>query len=299
MSEFKTVKSINEAHRLLRAGKPLHPLVSIIRHTDEMNLEFGDVRFASELFAIILKEDIHGSLAYGRNRYDFEEGTILFVAPGQITTAVDGKRDPKGWTLVFHPDLIRSSELAYKIDSYSFFEYKVNEALHLSDREKQNLTELVLKIESEINQDLDTHSQELIVANLELILKYCARYYDRQFYTRSNFNRDISVQFHYILKNYFDTKNQLEKGLPSVRYCAEKLNISANYLGDLLKKETGKNAQDHIHSFVIEKAKNMLLNSNGTISQVAFQLGFEYSQHFSRLFKAKTGLTPKEYRKLN
>ncbi|USD39744.1 AraC family transcriptional regulator [Ferrimonas sp. SCSIO 43195] len=200
---------------------------------------------------------------------------------------------------MFHPDLIRGSALGQAIDSYHFFDYEVNEALHLSDLEKRNITELVLKIESEIGQNLDAHSQDLIVTNIELLLKYCSRYYDRQFYTRTNLNSDISQKFSALLKSYYYEQQQLEAGVPSVRYCAEQLNISTSYLSDLLKKETGRNAQDHIHHFVINKAKTLLLSSDATVSQIAFQLGFEYSQHFSRLFKAKVGQTPRDYRSVH
>jgi AraC-like DNA-binding protein len=258
----------------------------------------GDSRVSTDLYFIALKDGIKGSFQYGRNSYDFEEGTLTFMKPGQVMSSVEAEytSDSEGWYLFFHPDLIRRSSLGRSIDEYSFFEYDVNEALHVSDEEKRDLGELVEKIRKEINKNIDKHSQKLIVTNIELLLDYCSRYYDRQFYTRTNLNKDMISSFEQILKDYFASRKQYETGIPSVKYCAEELNMSANYLSDLLKKETGQNARDHIQSFIIDKAKTMLLNTDDTISQVAYQLGFEYSQHFSKLFKAKTGMSPKEYR---
>ena len=299
MSGLKTLKTVSELHQMLGLGKPLHPLVTVFRQTDEMKKAYSSCRFASDLYLVTLKEHIQGSFTYGRSTYDYDEGTLIFMAPGQIFTAPEQKRNPGGWTLMFHHDLICTDKLGEEIDHYHFFDYEISEALHLSDREKQNVTELVLKIESEIGQNLDTHSQELIVANIALLLKYCSRYYDRQFYTRSNHNHDITDQFTKVLKQYYDSELQLQRGIPTVKYCAAVLNISASYLSDLLKKETGRNAQDQIQQFVISRAKNLLLNGDSTISQVAFQLGFDYSQHFSRLFKAKVGQTPKDFRNLH
>lgn len=301
MSNFITVKSITQAHQLMAIEKPKHPLVSVFRHTPDMRTNFGDVRFTGDLYLISMKDGIKGTFKYGRNSYDFEEGTMTFVSPGQVIMPEEiiTEIDSRGWTILFHPDLIRKSELGRNIDNYSFFDYSVNEALHLSDKEKQTLTELTQKIENEIDQNIDRHTQKLIVSNIELLLDYCIRYYDRQFYTRSDLNKDIVSRFENFLKDYFKSGNQLELGVPSVKYCSEQLYMSPNYLSDLLKKETGRNTQDHIHAFVIDKAKTILLNSNNTVTQVAFGLGFEYSQHFSKLFKAKTGMSPTEYRNLN
>jgi len=300
MGDIISLNSISEAHKLMGISKPSHPLISVFHHTPEMHMSFGDFRFTGNLYLISMKEGT-GSLGYGRHHYDFEEGTMTFVAPGQVLSAAEGVpvNEDKGWSVLFHPDLIRKTALGRHIDSYSFFNYEVNEALHLSDREKNSLAELVQKIEEEINLNTDMHTQALIVSNLELILNYCTRYYDRQFYTRSDQNKDLVSRFESFLKEYFNTARQLDLGIPSVSYCSEQLNMSPSYLSDLLKKETGRNAQDHIHSFIVERAKTILLNSNESISEVAFGLGFDYSQHFSTLFKAKTGLTPKEYRSLN
>ena len=196
-------------------------------------------------------------------------------------------------------DLIRKSNLAEKISQYSFFNYDSNEALHLSDKERKTIEELLEKIVTEYSQNLDRHSQHLIVANIELLLDYCLRFYDRQFYTRTNINNDVVSKFERTLKEYYQTGKADKLGVPNVHYCANELNLSSNYLSDLLKKETGKTTQEHIHLHIIEKAKNILLNSNHSISEVGYTLGFEYPQHFSSLFKSKTGFSPRAYRNLN
>lgn len=299
--DFIHFNSISEVHRVMGFEKPQHPLISIFQHKPGYAKGMEDMRITSSLYFIALKEGFRGSFAYGRNSYDFEEGSMIFMAPGQVmgSKEVEEESDARGWSLLFHPDLIRKSELGKTIDTYSFFDYEVNEALHVSDKEKQVLNDLIEKIQEEIASNIDKHSQKLIVTNVQLLLDYCTRYYDRQFYTRSNLNRDVFSRFEHLLKEYFRSEKQLATGIPSVRFCSEELNMSANYLSDLLKKETGRNAQDHIHSFVIDKAKTLLLNSNEPVSQVAFGLGFEYSQHFSKMFKAKTGMSPREYRSLN
>lgn len=301
MSELIHLNSISEVHRLMGFEKPQHPLISIFQHKPDFSNPVKHARITSSLYFIALKEGFSGSFAYGRNSYDFEEGTMIFMAPGQVMGSkdVEEESDARGWTLLFHPDLIRKSELGQTIDNYSFFDYEVNEALHLSDKEKQVLNDQVVKIQEEISANIDKHSQKLIVTNLQLLLDYCTRYYDRQFYTRTNLNRDVFSRFEHLLKEYFRAEKQLATGIPSVRFCSEELNMSANYLSDLLKKETGRNAQDHIHSFIIDKAKTLLLSSNEPVGQVAYGLGFEYSQHFSKMFKAKTGMSPREYRSVN
>ncbi len=244
-----------------------------------------------------------GVLLYGKNSYDYEEGTLVFTAPGQVIEyegdfkiSDDGN---EGWTLVFHPDLIRKSDLAEKINRYSFFNYDVNEALHLSDDERNTIEELLDKIIKEYSQNLDRYSQHLIVSNIELLLDYCLRFYDRQFYTRTNLNNDFVSKFERTLQEYYQSNKASEIGIPNVNYFAKELSLSSNYLSDLLKKETGKTTQEHIHLFIIEKAKTRLLNSDNSISEIGYALGFEYPQHFSNLFKAKTGFSPRDYRHLN
>ena len=253
-------------------------------------------------YTIMLKSNPCGRLKYGREYCDFEEGTLVCIAPNQvgyIDNEGEEQNKVEGWGLFFHPDLIRGTSLGNKMKEYSFFSYEVNEALHVSEKEKQTLYDCITKIETELSQNIDHHSRNLIVSNIELLLNYCVRYYDRQFITRKNKSQDILIKFENVLTDYFQSGKLKGNGLPTVKYCAEQLFLSSNYLSDLLKKETGKNAQDHIHHYLIEEAKNSLLNSKATVSEIAFNLGFEYPQYFSKLFKSKTGKTPAEYRNPN
>ena len=301
MADFFHVESIAQVHQMFGLAKPLHPLITVIREWPEIDFDFSKIKITSDLFVIGMKGNVRGTFKYGRNSYDFEEGTLAFLAPQQVAKFdnQDAELDRYGWNIFFHPDLIRRSKLGKVIKEYSFFDYDVNEALHVSDKEKQILAELVQRIEIELDQNIDKHSQDLIIVNLESIMKYCRRYYDRQFYTRTNHNKDYVVRFEQYLETYFAAEDLSSKGLPSLSQCGEALNLSGSYLSDLLKLETGRSAKDHIHTFVIEQAKNLLLNKPSSISQVAYDLGFEYSQHFSKLFKTKTGMSPSEYRNMN
>ncbi len=299
MNEIIPINSIAKMHQVFGLPKPKHPLISVVRYKNTRILpEYHDVRCSFGLYCITLKNEIVGTMGYGRSSYDFQEGSMLFIKTGQVLS-YDGhhsEADDPGWALFFHPDLIRKSELGNTIDRYSFFSYELNEALHLSEAEKQSLNEILEKIENEYSQNIDRHSQKLIISNIELLLDYCTRYYDRQFYTRSNLNQDVLVKFERLLKEYYDQRNQLEAGIPTVAYCGNALNMSPKYLSDLLKRETGKNGKTHIDDFLLNRAKNQLLSTTESIGEIAFNLGFEYSQHFSKLFKNKTGMSPKEYR---
>mgnify|MGYP001249547466 FL=1 len=250
----------------------------------------------------MFKNNCANKLRYGRQTYDFQEGSLICIAPKQVLTMdneVEKKDDMMGWGLFFHPDLIRGTSLGNKMNDYTFFSYETSEALHLSDKEKQILYECVQKIETELQENIDNHSQNLIVTNIELLLNYCLRYYGRQFITRKNNNSNTVSQIENLLKGYFKSDKQKEKGLPTVKYLADHVHLSASYLSDLLKKETGMNAQDQIHYYLIEEAKNILQNSDNSVSEIAYSLGFVYPQYFSKLFKQKTGQTPVEYRNLN
>ena len=293
---FQHVKSIAETYRFLGLGDPVHPLIAIFRKWEDV--DFSNTTLTSDLYLISLKGSIAGSFGYGRNSYDFEEGTMTFLAPNQSTQFNKSENAPTeegSWTIIFHPDLLLGSELHSKIKEYSFFDYDINEGLHLSQKEKKILGDIVGSIENELQQNIDRHSQKLMQSNLETLLTYCLRFYERQFYTRTNFNKGIVSKFNRFLKQYFDR----EKGIPTVAICGSELNMSANYLSDLLKIETGKSAKDHIHDYIIEEAKNLLLISNNNVSEIAYSLGFNYPQHFSKLFKKKTGMSPSEYRNLN
>jgi len=303
MSDFLHLNSISDLHRTFGLGKPLHPLMTVIKGWPKMKIDLSKTKIVSELYFLGMKGEIRGSFKYGRNSYDFEEGTMVFMSPKQVVQFENplphSESDNSGWSIFFHPDLIRKSTLGNTIKDYTFFGYGLNEALHVSDKEKSMLSDFLQRIEIELQQNIDKHSQDLILVNLESILKYCLRFYDRQFYTRTNLNKDFIIRFEKFLENYFSSDELKSKGIPTLSQCGEALNMSGSYLSDLLKLETGRSAKDHIHGFVIEKAKHLLLSSNDTVGQVAFTLGFEYSQHFSKLFKSKTGVNPSEYRNLN
>lgn len=304
MAEHYSINSISQAHKAVGLPKPKHPLVSVVRTKDyNPSLNFNGVKIINNLYQVTLKELGCGNLMYGKNNYDYENGTLVFTSPGQVTV-FEGEvpaenQSTKGWTLAFRPDLIRKSTLADKMEQYSFFHYDVNEALHLSEKELTTIEDILSKIVIEYSQNLDKHSQNLIVSNIELLLDYCTRFYDRQFYTRPNLNVDFVSKFEKLLKAYYQTEQVQDFGMPNVHYLAKELSLSSSYLSDLLKKETGKTAQEHLHLFIIDRAKNKLLNSRTSISEIGYSLGFDYPQHFSNLFKSKTGYSPSEYRKLN
>ncbi len=306
MSDIFQIKSISQFHEMLNFPPPEHPLISLLEEKKEgprppMDPSLFNLRFSADMYAIMYKDKVSGSLGYGRNSYDFQEGTLIFSSPGQVfsSPAEDEFSENTGWTLLFHPELLHKSALGKKMDSYSYFSYDVNEALHLSPKEEKFISELVSQIQEEYSQNLDRHSQKLILSNLELLLNYCDRFFDRQFYTRSNINKDFVSEFESALKSYFNTENISDLGVPSASYFGEKLNMSTNYLSDLLKKETGKSIKEHIDGRIIDKAKTILLNSNQSIGEIAYGLGFEYPQSFSRLFKNKTGMSPLDYRRMN
>ena len=302
MNEVYHIENISELNKLLNQEKPKHPFVSVVDLSKVESFGENNVKTTLGFYTIMLKSNPCGRLKYGREYYDFEEGTLVCIAPNQvgyIDNEGEEQNKVEGWGLFFHPDLIRGTSLGNKMKEYSFFSYEVNEALHVSEKEKQTLYDCITKIETELSQNIDHHSRNLIVSNIELLLNYCVRYYDRQFITRKNKSQDILIKFENVLTDYFQSGKLKGNGLPTVKYCAEQLFLSANYLSDLLKKETGKNAQDHIHHYLIEEAKNSLLNSKATVSEIAFNLGFEYPQYFSKLFKSKTGKTPAEYRNPN
>ena len=302
MQEIIKIESISQVHDFFQLAKPKHPLVSVLPITDEMtNYDYGNYSYTFGFYQISFKKGISGSLTYGRSSYDFQEGTMVFMKPNQVIKIENNQeyQGASGWTLLFHPDLIRKSELGKIINSYSFFSYETNEALHLSDTENKSLTELVSKIEKEYNQNIDKHSQELIIANIDLLLKYCKRYYDRQFFTRTNINKDLVTTFENILNDYFSSLKARDLGVLTVSYCAKEMNMSPNYLGDLIRNETGISAKEYIQNFLIENAKTKILSSTEPISQIAYDFGFEYPQSFNKIFKAKTGITPTAFRNLN
>ena len=295
------IKSISEINNFVQS-KTKHPLVAVVDFSKlDEQMEEG-TRISCDFYSIMFKNYCANNLRYGRQLYDFQEGSLICIAPKQVLTMdseIEKKEDMMGWGLFFHPDLLRGTPLGNKMNDYTFFSYETSEALHLSDKEKQILFDCVQKIETELQENIDSHSQNLIVTNIELLLNYCSRYYGRQFITRKSTNSNIVSQVENLLKTYFKTDKLKKTGLPTVKYLADNVHLSASYLSDLLKKETGMNAQDHIHYYLIEEAKNILLNTDNSVGEIAYSLGFEYPQYFSKLFKQKTGQTPIEYRNLN
>ncbi len=298
MDEIIKVNSVKEYNDMLGI-ETLHPLISVIDFSKAEPFVYKKAQL--NLYAIFLKDIKCGDIIYGINSYDYEEGTLIFISPGQVY-GIDSKgekRQAAGNAIIFHPDLIRGTTLGKHIDDYSFFSYEVNEALHLSARERTVINECFNNIRYELKHAIDSHSKTLIVSYLELFLNYSKRYYERQFVTRNHVNKDVLMRFEKILKEYFASEQTLLLGLPSVKYCAEKLFISANYLGDLLKKETGKSAQEHIQLKMIDVAKEKIFDTNKTISEIAYELGFKHPQHFTRMFKKQVGMSPNEYRNMN
>lgn len=297
---FDTVTEYNA----LNNHETLHPLVSVIDFSKANPRSWGgekNVRINYGLYCIFLKDVKCGDLKYGRNYYDYQEGTLVFVAPGQVMEIEnDGQvYQPKGHALVFHPDLIYGTSLARSINEYNFFSYNAREALHLSERERQVVLDSFAKIDFELHQNIDKHSKKLIASTIELFLNYCERFYDRQFITRENINKGILEKFEEQLNGYFSSDKPQIIGLPSVAYFAEELHLSANYFGDLIKKETGKPAKEYIQDKIIDVAKNKTFGTDKSVNEIAYELGFKYPQHFTRLFKQRVGCTPNEYKSLN
>lgn len=302
MQDVIRVKDISEVHEIFGFEKPKHPLVTVLPIDERMiNYDYGDSKYTFDFYQISLKAGVQGILSYGRNSYDYKEGAMTFIKPNQVVKVenTENLQDNNGWTLIFHPDLLRNTELGRTIKDYSFFDYDVHEALHLSEDEKKSLTELTDKIKKEYQQNIDKHSQEIIIGNIEMILKYCKRYYDRQFYTRTNLNKDLISKFEKVMQTYYQSEKPQKMGVLSVKHCANALAMSSNYFGDLIKIETGRKAKDLIHDYIIEKSKTEIANSNQSISEIAYSMGFKYPQGFNKLFKAKTSMSPLQYRKLN
>jgi len=282
----------------------LHPLVSIVDFSKAGLRDWGNVdavKFQYGMYCVFLKDVKCGDMKYGRHNYDYQAGTLVFFAPGQVMGMQKPSEpyQPAGFGLIFHPDFLLGTELGKHIRNYKFFDYETNEALHLSDAERKLILDSFAKIEFELKQTIDKHSKKLIAANIELFLDYCQRFYDRQFITRDNVHRGILEKFEHLLNTYFESSNPQTDGIPSVAYFAKALHLSSNYFGDLIKKETGQTAKDYIQNKTIEFAKKILFETDKSINEIAFELGFKYPQHFTRLFKQQVGQTPKEYRNLN
>lgn len=297
MDEIKHFNSVKE-YNAFNNQETLHPLVSVVRMDKAEQRKNRRLRYG--FYTIFLKQIYCGDLRYGLGNYDYEEGTLIFLAPNQVIGQNSEEYyQPQGIALVFHPDLISGTSLGKTIGDYHFFSYAVNEALHLSEQERKIILDCISKIEYELQHAIDKHSKTLIISNIEMFLNYCTRFYDRQFITRDLVHKGILDRFEQTLDNYFSSEKPQRIGLPSVSWCAEELNLSANYFGDLIKKETGISAQEYIQMKVINVAKERIFDIDKSISEIAYGLGFKYPQHFTRLFKQKVGVSPNEFRNLN
>lgn len=289
---FDTVGQYNTFNQ----HETLHPLVSVIDYSKAHPRKLRRSYFG--FYGILLKDVKCGDLRYGKHLYDYQEGTIVFISPGQIVGIETSEElyQPKGHGVVFHPDLIRGTNLGKLIDQYSFFSYDMHEALHISEKERQLVLDCMAKIRYETERPVDKYSKSLIAGNIELLLGYCVRFYDRQFITRDHVNKGILEKFEQSLCDFFLQGKSQENGLPTVTYFAASLNLSANYFGDLIKKETGKTANEYIQLKLINMAKRLMFEEDKDVSETAYALGFKYPQHFTRFFKKHVGLSPLKYK---
>ena len=296
------INSISEFHRLVSLPEPLHPLVSVVsvadmRFTNHVVWE----QFALSFYCVSLKRDVLRKVKYGQQYYDYDKGLMTFIAPKQVQTLnishaeILGPESGTGKTLLFHPDFLYKHPLATTIKNYGFFSYAVNEALHLSEKEEKNIVEILEKINAEC-QHIDRHTQDIILSQIDLLLNYSNRFYERQFITRKAVNHDVLTRMETLLNEYFDREKSLENGLPTVEFLANQLHLSPHYLSDLLRSLTGQSAQQHIQEKLIEKAKEYLTVTNLSVAEIAYQLGFEYPQSFNKLFKKRTNISPLEFR---
>lgn len=291
------VKTITEGHRLQMLSKPAHPLISIVDLKDMKPHNFAGVNVVMDFYIISMKKD-DLKMPYGHQEYDYNEGVMGFIAPNQILTgpATAPSLDREGWMLFIHPDFLWNTSLAKKIKQYEFFDYAINEALFLSDKEESIINGIIESIKNEYNSNIDKFSQDIIISHLETLLNYSERFYQRQFITRKITNTKLLNRLEDIVTDYFATTDLISKGLPTVQYIAENLNISTKYLSSMLKQTTGLTTQQHIHEKLIEMAKEKLSTTELSISEIAYSLGFEHPQSFSKLFKAKTNKSPLEFR---
>lgn len=294
---MNTIRSVSEFHRLLSLPAPRHPLVSVINLAECVFLK-DDVwkGFVNRFYCVALKREAKGKIRYGQQHYDYDKGVLSFTAPNQVQYLdLQTVECGSGYLLIFHPDFLLTHSLANRINNYGFFSYSVNEALHLSAEEEEDLITILNKIDQEC-QHIDKHTQEIILSQIELLLNYSNRFYERQFITRKNHDNQLLARIEQIINEYFDSDTPSQKGLLTVQYIASQINLSANYLSDLLRIHTGQNTQQHIHEKLIEKAKEKLATTSLSVSEIAFALGFEHSQSFSTLFKKKTKVSPVQFR---
>lgn len=294
--ELLNIQTVEEYNRMLGV-KTLHPLVSVIDLSEAKPMRH--MRHTFSFYVVFLKDEKNCELLYARQRYDYEKGSVVCLAPGQVIGIEDTGEtfQPLGWALCFHPDLVHGTSLGLHMREYTYFSYAVNEALHLSEQERDIFIDCLLKIRQELETAVDRLSKRLIATRVELLLDYCLRFYERQFVTRQCANRDILTRFEALLDDYFGSGQAVRDGVPTVRYCAGELFLSANYFGDLIKRETGKTALEFIQARIIGLAKEQLLDPSRSVSEISYRLGFQYPQHFTRVFKRWTGMTPTAYKR--
>ncbi|RYY49833.1 MAG: AraC family transcriptional regulator [Chitinophagaceae bacterium] len=295
-SHLLKIDSLTQLHSLFGLDKPRHPLVSVVK-LEDVDIAAGSLPdlLVLNFYKVAYKMDLNGSMKYGQNYYDFGEGGLLFTAPNQPFQSPDSAKK-SGFLLFFHPDFLQSYPLAKKINQYGFFSYKANEALHLSEAEKVTVVAVLKIIQEELDSRIDDYSQEIVISQIELLLNYSHRFYKRQFITRKAVNSKLLDKMETMLDDYFNNDEALQQGLPTVQYLADHLHLSAGYLSDMLRSLTGQNAQQHIHYKLIEKAKELLSTTELSVSEVAYQLGFEHPQSFNKLFKTKAKLSPLAFR---
>ena len=296
-SAIQTFESISQLMRYLNQPTPLHPLIVLVNNADVTSDTFEKgQKICIDFYKISFKTSFTGQVKYGQGYYDFKEGGLAFLKPKQVVTSSENQSGHEGYSLFFHPYFVRNYPLAHAINQYGFFSYSVSEALFLSGKEKQVISDLFKTIASELDNNIDPFSQDVLVSQIELLLNYSNRFYNRQFITRKAINNEIISKMDVLLANYFNNESSLLKGLPTVQFISEHLNISQRYLSDMLRSLTGQNTQQYIHEQLIEKAKEKLSTSDLSVSEIAYELGFEHSQSFSKLFKAKTDLSPMKFR---
>lgn len=295
MSNIIKLDNVQDYNRLLGA-ETLHPLVSVTDLSKLKSIRHCRKNFG--FYCVFFKELECGTVLYGRSKYDYQEGTMLFIAPGQIAGVDDGGEtlNPKGWVLMFHPDLLYGTPLVRRMKDYSFFSYTCDEALHMSEREKTIIINCFQEIKEELEHAIDKHTKQIVASNIETMLNHCTRFYERQFVTREVSNRSVLDRFEELVHDYLNSDKPKTEGMPTVQYCADRICLSPNYFGDLVKKETGKTAQEYIQLAVIGRIKELLIETDKTISEIAYDLGFNYPHHLSRIFKKVVGITPNEYR---
>jgi len=294
---MNAIRSVSEFHRLLSLPEPRHPLVSVINLAESVFLNDEVWKgFVNRFYCVALKREAKGKIRYGQQHYDYDKGVLSFTAPNQVQYLdLNTVECGSGYLLIFHPDFLLAHPLASHINTYSFFSYAVNEALHLSAEEEEDLITILNKIDKECLH-IDKHTQEIILSQIELLLNYSNRFYERQFITRKKHNHQLLVKFEQLVEEYFDRNSSTQQELLTVQRIAELMNLSPNYLSDLLRMHTGQNTQQHIHERLIKKAKEKLSTTTLSISEIAYALGFEHAQSFSTLFKKKTNLSPLEFR---